>query len=241
MNWQKLLASEAIVYGVKETINNVRIALLSMLIFISEILISIVVVGLPAFLISMWQMPELKVLVVNTQTALSSGALATQEIFKEVTFGQMPRSVIIIGVLSCIFLVVLWSMFGAGYLRMIIKFHDSGTANLKEMFMGWHRGPRLLCASILFSLFIILGFCLFVIPGIYILVHGILYPFFMIDKNLGYIEALKRSFAAVKGNAWQIGSILLVLSLLSVSPTISFFAGFTKLLILVHAYRRLTA
>jgi uncharacterized membrane protein len=88
---------------------------------------------------------------------------------------------------------------------------------------------------------VVVGLCLCIVPGIYVLVHGILYPFFIVDKNVGALEALKKSFVAVKGSAWQVGSIVLVLSLFNLSPIISMLACFTKLLMLTHVYRRLTA
>lgn len=241
MNWQKFIASDAIAYGLKETINNLRIALYSMLIFVSEILVSILVVGLPVITFAIWQVPELKVLATNIRSSLASGLMTeSYSTFQEITFSQLPLSVVIMSALALFIMITLWFMFGAGYIRMIIKFHDSGTANLKEMFMGWYKGPRLFFASVLYLLMIIIGLCLFIVPGIYFLVHGILYPFYIVDKNIGAIEALKRSFAAVKGYAWQVGSILLVISLFNLSPIISILAGFTKLLMIAHAYRRLT-
>jgi hypothetical protein len=242
MNWQKFIASDAIVYGLKETVNNLRITLYSMLIFMSEILISILVVALPVITFAIWQVPELKVLATNVRSSLASGSITTIQVaIQEITFSQLPASVLSASAFALIVLVTLWFMFGAGYIRMIIKFHDSGTANLTEMFMGWHRGLRLFFATMVYLLAVIGGLCLFIVPGIYILVHGILYPFFIVDKNVGAIEALKRSFAVVKGYAWQVGSIMLVIFLLNLSPIISMVAGFTKFLMIAHAYRRLTA
>jgi uncharacterized membrane protein len=242
MNWQKFIASDAIVYGLKETINNVRIALYSMFIFLSEILVSILVIGLPFITFVIWQVPELRVVATDMRNSLMSGAFATTYVtFQEITFSQLPLSIIITGALALYMLITLWFMFGAGYVRMVIKFHDSGTADLREMFMGWHRGLRLCIASFLYMLAVVVGLCLCIVPGIYVLVHGILYPFFIVDKNVGALEALKKSFVAVKGSAWQVGSIVLVLSLFNLSPIISMLACFTKLLMLTHVYRRLTA
>jgi hypothetical protein len=179
MNWQKFIASDAILYGLKETVNNLRVALYSMLIFVSEILVSILVVGLPVITFAIWRVPELKVLATNIRSSLASGSMtAPYSTFQEINFSQLPLSVIIISALALFIMITLWFMFGAGYIRMIIKFHDSGTANLKEMFMGWHRGLRLFLATVMYLLAVIVGLSLFIIPGIYILVHGILYPFF---------------------------------------------------------------
>jgi hypothetical protein len=126
MNWQKFIASDAIVYGLKETINNVRIALYSMFIFLSEILVSILVIGLPFITFVIWQVPELRVVATDMRNSLMSGAFATTYVtFQEITFSQLPLSIIITGALALYMLITLWFMFGAGYVRMVIKFHDS--------------------------------------------------------------------------------------------------------------------
>lgn len=242
MNLQKFYASDAIVYGLKETFNNLRVAFYSMSIIICEILASILIVGLPTITFAIWQMPELRALAIQVRVALSTGSYATiQTIFKEVAISQVPLSVIIVCSLALCALFVLGSMFSSGYIRMLLKFHDTGVANLRDMFMGWHRGPRLLLAGIIFALSVLAGLILFIIPGIYIFAHGILFPFFIVDKNVGIIESFKRSFNAVHGYSWHIGALILLIYIFNINPSLYFLTGFTKVLMLVYAYRRLTA
>ena len=195
MSWQKFNASDAIIYGFKETVNNLRVALYSMLIVLGEVFASLVVVGLPTLIFALWKMPELRSLAVQIRAALPLGSSeAIKTIIKDGHISQVPLSVTIVSALAICALFVLWSMFAAGYIRMILKFHDTGTANLRELFMGWHRGPKLLLGGIILAVGIIGGLLLFVLPGIYILVHGVLFPFFIVDKNLGVIEALQKKF-----------------------------------------------
>jgi len=242
MTWQKFYASEAIVYGLKETINNLRLAIYSMAILFCEVLVSIVVVGLPSLLFALWTMPSLASLAVEVRAALFSGSYGTiPTIIKDANIGPVPLADKIGLVFTICAFIFLWSMFAAGYLRMIIKFHDSGSVELRELFMGWHRGPRIFLGGIILGLGVMAGLMLFVVPGIYILVHGILFPFFIVDKNVGPIEALKRSFKVVRGSGWQVFALIVVGAALNFNPMIIIFAGFTKLLMGVFAYRRLTA
>ena len=241
MNWQKFYASDAIIYGLKETVNNIRLALYSMLILLCEFLASFVIVGLPTLIFALWKMPELRSLAVQIRAALSSGSfVSVKALINNAHITEVPLSVIIIGGVAICVLFVLWSMFGAGYIRMILKFHDTGSADLRELFMGWHRGPRLLLGGLILMVGIIAGLCLFVIPGMYILVHGVLFPFFIVDKNVGIIESLKRSFKAVSGYGWQVGALILIGFVMNFNPIVIIFASFTKLLMMSHAYRRLT-
>lgn len=242
MTWQKFYASDAIVYGLKETVNNLRIAIYSMAILFCEVLVSIVVVGLPTLLFALWTMPSLRGIAVQARAALFSGSYgAIPAIIKDANISQVPLADKIGFAIAICAFIMLWSMFAAGYVRMILKFHDTGSVELKELFMGWHRGPRIFIGGIILGLGVMVGLTLFVVPGIYILVHGILFPFFIVDKNLGVFEALKRSFQAVRGQGWQIMALVIIGAALNFNPIIMILASFTKLLMGAFAYRRLTA
>lgn len=241
MNWQKFVASDAIIYGFKETVNNVRLALYSMLILLCEVVASLLIIGLPTLIFALWQMPSLRAAAVQIREAFRLGSYgALQALLDQISITQMTLSVKIIFALAILIFLILCSMFAAGYIRMIIKFHDTGSANLRELCMGWHRGPRLLLAGLIFFVSISLGLCLFVIPGIYILVHGILFPFFIVDKNAGVIDSFKKSYASVSGYGWHIGAVILVGLAMNFNPIIIVFVCFTKLLMYANAYRRLT-
>lgn len=238
MGEQNFLASEAIAYGFKETFNNIRFALFGMFIFLCEMLVSFFIVGLPAIAFVVWKMPKVK------STAIEAGFSGAYETvyatFKETTMSQVPLSVIIVCVLAMCGLFVLWSMFTAGYIRMILKFHDTKVASLREMFMGWRNGPRLLCASMLYLLCVGIGTLLFIIPGIFILVRWSLYPFYIVDKNIGILGAFKRSFNDVRGYGWQVLALVLLATLLNMNTVLILLTIFPRSLMYVYSYRRLT-
>jgi hypothetical protein len=241
MDWQKFSVWEAFVYGLKETINNIHIVICSILIIFAEVLTSIIVVGIPTITFAVWQIPELRSLIMRARLVLSSDGLeATHSLFKNAVISHVPLSVIVTCVCAICALCILWSMFTVGYIRMIMKFHDTGTAQLKEMFMGWHRGPRFLLATIIFTLAVILGLSLFIVPGLYILVHGNFYSLFIVDKNVGVFESFKRSFNAIHGYGWQITTLMLIGFLFKFNIITILVASFMRLLMNIYAYRRLT-
>jgi uncharacterized membrane protein len=240
MNWQKFYASDAIVWGLKETINNIRLAFLSTFILLSEMLISTIILGIPALIHTLRAMPGLRNALYTPHTPwLMCNITQAQKFCMQLSIHDIPTSVMIMWSFVFFALTMLWSMFSAGYIRMLIKFHDNGTAELKQMFLGWHRGPRIFIAgSILFIGFTI-GTAFFIVPGVYILVHAILYPFFIVDKDTGIIESLKKSFKAVKGHGWQVATLVLLAMLVNINPMIKLLSGFPLVLMLIYTYRRL--
>jgi uncharacterized membrane protein len=241
MSWQKFYASDAIIWSFKETVNNIRLVLLSMLTLVGELMASVVLFVLPAMLYTMYAMPELR-------SALSSSYVSrfmchmqpTWQLGMNLKISDISTAVIIVW--CCIFfiLAMLWSMFSAGYIRMLIKLHDNGTAEIRQMFLGWYRGPRVFVAGLIVLCGFILGLALFIIPGIYVLVHAILFPFFIIDKDAGIVESIRSSCKAVTGHGWQVGALVLLAMLCALHPIIKLLSSVPLVLSLIYAYKRLT-
>lgn len=59
-------------------------------------------------------------------------------------------------------------------------------------------------ASLLFTLIVGAGFFLLVIPGIYFMLKYQFFSQLIVDKNMGVIEALKKSGEITKGVKWQL-------------------------------------
>jgi uncharacterized membrane protein len=240
MDWQKFYASDAIAWSLKETVNNIRLALLSMLILLGEIVASVIVLGMPAILYTLRAMPVLKdTLYASNSSWFMCNTAQVKQLCMQLSIHDIPTSIIILWSFVFFTLSILWSMFAAGYIRMLIKFHDSGAAELRHMFLGWHRGPRVFIAGLIVAFGFLAGTLFFIIPGIYILVHAILYPFFIIDKDTGIVQSIKKSFKAVQGHSWQVVTLVLLAMLVSINPIVKLLSGFPLMLMLIYAYRRL--
>jgi hypothetical protein len=101
-----------------------------------------------------------------------------------------------------------------GLIRMYLDLADGVEGKLEKLFSQYRLFWNYLGAAILYGLMVVLGLILFIVPGIYL---GLKYQFFsylIVDKNLGVIEALKKSAAMTAGMKWKLfGFCLTILGL----------------------------
>ncbi len=100
-------------------------------------------------------------------------------------------------------------------------------------------------ATILFYLMVFPGFILFVIPGIYLMCRFFFYDFFIVDKKVGSIDSLRKSWRATQGKVLNILLLFLVLIGINILGFIFFIVGvlFTAAvssIALAYAYRNLS-
>lgn len=74
----------------------------------------------------------------------------------------------------------------------------------EELYQNWRQLPSWIIAGILFGLMFTLGFILLIAPGLYVWARYDLYPFAILDKQLGPVNALKEASKISEGNRWQI-------------------------------------
>lgn len=123
--------------------------------------------------------------------------------------------------------------------KMLLKFYDtqSTQVNFGQIFglLGFRQLLRLLAVSILYFLAVTAGFIVLIIPGIYLAVKLQFAWYYVLDKNIGVIEAFKRSYAATTGNFWSLFFIDIIAAFLMnliIAIPIAF-------LMFVYAYRHL--
>ena len=80
-------------------------------------------------------------------------------------------------------------------------------------------------ASLLYSLIVIAGLFLFIIPGIVWEIKYMMYPFFIIDQNSGITESLKQSAVITKGEKFHLFKFSIIVSLISFIGIIALFIG----------------
>lgn len=133
-----------------------------------------------------------------------------------------------------------------GITAFLLKAHDSvETVTINEL---WHPQKfwSYLGTTVLLGVIVTIGFILFIIPGFMAITAFMFAPYFVIDKGLGPIEALKASARITKGNRLRVlafigattlvvllGGVALIVGILVAIPVTS--------LATVYAYRRLSA
>ncbi len=123
-----------------------------------------------------------------------------------------------------------------GLLRIAFDFYDHGESKFKRMFSQGELLFRGWLLSIVYKLFIILGFVALIIPGIYLMCrYAFAFPAY-VDKKTFIKESFSYSTVLSNGNKWKILGFLICVALVSIIPFIGITIG---LLALVHVYRSL--
>jgi hypothetical protein len=148
---------------------------------------------------------------------------------------------------SIIVYIVAWfftMVVGMGMFRLALRFVDGGRGELVDLFSTITLVPSYLIASILLSIVASIGFLLLIIPGIYLAVRLHFYGWAIIDKEIGPLAALDRSWAITRGAFWNIFLLMIVLFLINLLGMLVLAVGLIvtaplSLVALGYAYRRL--
>lgn len=119
-----------------------------------------------------------------------------------------------------------------GIIRITLKFVDNQGVTFGDLFNSYGYFWKYLGGFILYSLIVAGGMIFLIIPGIIWAIRFQYYNYFIADKGLGPIEALKQSWKTTRGNAWNLfvfgsllgllniaGALLLIVGLLFTIPT----------------------
>lgn len=159
-----------------------------------------------------------------------------------ITLSTIPFSVFLIIFIGMLFFLVIFWGLKAGFINLMFKIHDTGEGSVGDIFTRFYLAPRLFAAAILFGLILLGGLILLIIPGIYWAIRFSLFPYFIVDKELGAIEALRHSYRATAHYEWSLLAIFLLLVLLVAIPIIGGTLFFFMLpIVMVYIYRKLTS
>lgn len=159
---------------------------------------------------------------------------------------QLPHSsvttwILIIGsvLVVAVALWILRTIVQIGYFRIYLKLLDGIRPNFKELFAHHHPFWRYVGSMILYCLRVLLGFILFVVPGI---IWAIKFQFMLVltvDKGLGPVEAMRESARMTDGHKWQLFKFALVVLVVNLLGLACFIVGIlvtVPLTTLAHLY-----
>jgi uncharacterized membrane protein len=90
--------------------------------------------------------------------------------------------------------------FTVGYTKMWLTALRGGTPQFGDMFSGGSRVLSLMAATFLMALGVVFGYMACIVPGIIVALGLSLTPLFVIDQNMGPIQALGASWRATEGH-----------------------------------------
>lgn len=158
-----------------------------------------------------------------------------------------PKSVNIISRIGIIILG--WpisAILGIGLTKIALSFCDEVKPRTGTLFDAWGCFWRYLGTMILYSLICIGGFLLLIVPGIVWGVKFKLSFYFVVDKGLGPVEALKASSRTTMGAKWELLGFGILCSLINLLGLLCLFVGLfatypTVLVANALVYRQLAA
>lgn len=126
-----------------------------------------------------------------------------------------------------------------GWIRITLQALDKKPLAIGMLWGSTAAVGRYLAAGFLSTLAIVLGLVLLVVPGVIISIRLSLAGFYVLEKNEGAVQAMKSSWEATAGNAWNLFLFYVALVGLTIIACIPFFLGLLIALPvfgLAHAY-----
>ena len=133
-----------------------------------------------------------------------------------------------------------------GLMKISLKFCDGIKGTLDDLLSSFNILLPFVAASILYGLIVFAGFILLIVPGVIWGVKFSLYPYFIVDRNMGPVQALKASAHATTSAKWHLFLFGILLGLINLAGALCFFIGLfatipTSLVAYAHTYRQLSA
>jgi uncharacterized membrane protein len=126
-----------------------------------------------------------------------------------------------------------------GLIKVSLKFSAGIKGKLDDLLSSFNLLLKFIAGSIVYGLIVLGGSLLLFIPGIIWGVKFSLFPYFIVDRELGPIEALKASSQVTAGAKWQLFLLGLVLGLINLAGALVFLVGlFATVPISMVAYAR---
>ena len=106
--------------------------------------------------------------------------------------------------LILIFGLFLNQLISLGFVNSSLKITDNFKIKFDDFFSCYPLFLKYLIGSILYILMVYVGLILLIVPGIILAIRFQFYAYFIIDKEIGPIDALKKSFSLTNGALWQL-------------------------------------
>ena len=132
-----------------------------------------------------------------------------------------------------------------GLVKISLQFCDNIKGKLDDLLSSFDLLLPFIAATFIYGLIMLGGFMLFVVPMIIWGIQFSLYPYFIVEKKLGPIEALKASSRATMGAKWDLLLFWILLLLINIAGLAVFVVGIfatipTSMVAYAYVYRRLS-
>lgn len=112
-----------------------------------------------------------------------------------------------------------------GFINSCIMISKGLKPGINQLYQNWRLFLSWIISNFFFAVMFTVGIILLVVPGCYVLARFGLFPYFLLDKNLGPIEALKQASRASDGVRWPIFWLFLASIFLNILGLLLFGVG----------------
>lgn len=91
-----------------------------------------------------------------------------------------------------------------GFKRVALDVHDRHDSSYKQLFSEFSAAPKAMVAWICYCVMVWVGWLLLILPGFIAMMRFAFFPYFIVDKNMGPIESLKKSYEVTQHHMWDI-------------------------------------
>ena len=139
---------------------------------------------------------------------------------------------------------ILQILISIGLIRVPLKFIDGQKAEFGDLVTGGKWFFKYFAGSLLYMLIVLGGLILLVVPGVIWAVRFQFFGYLIIDRGLGPVEALKKSWAITKGSFWDLIIFSVLLALVNALGVLALVVGTLitapiSLLAMAFVYRKL--
>ena len=150
-----------------------------------------------------------------------------------------------LSVILYVILTVIGTVVQMGLYRSALLLTEGIKPKFDQLYASWPHFFSWLIAGLLFGLMFVLGLILFILPAGYILGKYGLFPFAILDKKLGPIEALKEAGEISQGKVWPLFLLFMTTILVNILGAICFGIGLLvtvplTIIAVAIAYRKLS-
>ena len=157
---------------------------------------------------------------------------------------SIKKEFAILPILVGIVCLVLQIVVQLGLIKIALNLHDNKERKFSDFFSCFHLFFRYIFGWILYILIVSGGFILLIVPGIIWSIKFQLSGYFIIDKGVGPMEALKRSSAITQGTKWNLFLLESLLGLINLLGVLCLIVGLfatmpTTMVAQAFVYRKL--
>lgn len=127
---------------------------------------------------------------------------------------ELVMSHIIALLISSLVLSLFFIGFDLGFKRIALDIRDKDTSTLATLFSCFGLLLQGFIAWALYCIMVWVGWFFFIIPGFFALLRFAFFPYFIVDRNVGPITALKMSYRVTAGHIWDMFAFWIVVRLL---------------------------